>query len=118
MHFQQNGAEEAKLVRCIKGKIWDVIIDIRPNSDTYCQHVGIELSENNNLMLYVPEGFAHGFITLEDDCHVFYQVSNFYTPNSENGIRWNDQLFGIQWPTLNPIISDKDNQHQDFIKAV
>jgi dTDP-4-dehydrorhamnose 3,5-epimerase len=115
MHFQHNGAEEAKLVRCIKGKIWDVIIDIRPNSSTYCKHIGVELSESNNLLLYVPEGFAHGFITLEDDCHLFYQVSNFYTPNSESGIRWNDPLFGIQWPTLAPIISEKDNQHPDFI---
>ena len=116
MHFQQNGAEEAKLVRCIKGKIWDVIIDIRPSSKTYCKHFGVELTDSNNLMLYVPEGFAHGFITLENDCDVFYQVSNYYTPNSENGIRWNDKLFAIEWPTNNPIISEKDSQHPDYIK--
>lgn len=114
MHFQVNGAEEAKLVRCIKGRIWDVIIDIRPKSATYCNHFGIELSEENNLMLYVPEGFAHGFITLEKNSEVFYQVSNFYTPESERGIRWNDKSFNIKWPTDNPVISDKDNSHPDF----
>jgi len=114
MHFQKNGAEEAKLVRCIKGRIWDVIIDIRPNSETYCKHFGVELSENHNQMLYVPEGFAHGFITLVEHCEVFYQVSNFYTPNAESGIRWNDPLFKINWPTQSPIISEKDNTHLDF----
>lgn len=115
MHYQTNGAEEAKLVRCIRGKILDVIIDIRPDSPTYCKYYDVELTEENNLMLYVPEGFAHGFMTLEDKCDVFYQVSNFYTPNSERGIRWNDQLFGIKWPFSNPVISPKDATHPDYI---
>ena len=115
MHYQVNGAEEAKLVRCTRGKIRDVIIDIRPESATYCKHFSIELTDENYKMLYVPEGFAHGFITLTDNCEVFYQVSNFYTPNSEKGIRWNDTLFNIEWPTKNPIISEKDNAHPDFI---
>ncbi len=114
MHYQVNGAEEVKLVRCIKGRIWDVIIDIRPGSATYCQHFGIELSEYNDTILYVPEGFAHGFITLEHNCYVSYQVSNFYTPNSERGIRWNDKTFNINWPVTDPIISEKDNNHPDY----
>ncbi|MBD3637574.1 MAG: dTDP-4-dehydrorhamnose 3,5-epimerase [Crocinitomicaceae bacterium] len=116
MHYQINGAEEAKLIRCQKGAILDTIIDIRKDSETYCQHLQIELTDKNNTMLYVPEGFAHGFITLEDNCEVFYQVSEFYTPNKEKGIRWNDPLFNIQWPTDNPVLSDKDRKHPDFIK--
>lgn len=115
MHYQVNGAEEAKLVRCIRGKIWDVIIDLRPDSSTYCKHIDVELSEYNNRMIYVPEVFAHGFITLVDNCEVFYQVSNFYTPNSELGIRWNDSLFKINWPTNQPIISEKDKSLPDFV---
>lgn len=115
IHYQVNGAEEAKLVRCSKGKILDVIIDIRPSSLTYCKHISVELSDVNNRSLYVPEGFAHGYITLCDDCEVFYQVSNSYTPNSERGIRWNDKLFNIKWPVDNPIISAKDRSHPDFI---
>lgn len=114
MHYQVNGCEEAKLVRCTKGKILDVIIDIRPDSSTYCKHLAFELSEDNAAMLYVPEGFAHGFITLADDSEVFYQVSNFYSKENERGIRWNDSLFNIHWPTNNPIISDKDAAHPDF----
>ena len=117
MHYQVNGAEEAKLVRCTRGKILDVIIDIRPASPTYCRHVAVELSEENYRMLYVPEGFAHGFITLQNDCDVFYQVSAFYTPASERGIRWNDPYFSIPWPTDSPIVSEKDNNHPDFIPA-
>lgn len=118
MHFQMRGAEEAKLVRCIKGKIWDVIIDIRSSSETYTKHFGIELSEGNNKLLYVPEGFAHGFITLEENSEVIYQVSNYYTPGKEEGIRWNDPLFNIQWPTTEPIISAKDASHPNYIPIV
>jgi dTDP-4-dehydrorhamnose 3,5-epimerase len=106
MHFQIDGAEEAKLIRCTRGSILDVIIDIRKNSPTYCEHI----------MLYVPEGFAHGFITLVDNVEVAYQVSQFYTPGKERGIRWNDPLFGIQWPTQQPIISEKDAIHPNFVK--
>ncbi len=116
MHFQVDGAEEAKLIRCTKGAILDVIIDIRKNSETYCRHISVELTEGNHRMLYVPEGFAHGFITLIDNVEVSYQVSQFYSPGKEKGIRWNDPLFGITWPTSNPIISDKDGVHPDFIK--
>lgn len=114
MHYQINDSAEVKLVRCIRGKVLDVIIDIRPSSQTYCKHFSVELTDNNNLMLYVPAGFAHGFMTLEDNCEVFYQVSNFYNADNERGIRWNDQLFGINWPSLQPVISDKDANHPDY----
>lgn len=114
MHYQEHGAEEAKLIRCIQGKIYDVIIDIRPDSPTYCKHIEVELSDDNYRMLYVPEGFAHGFMSLMDNCEIFYQVSNFYNPDCERGIRWNDPLFNINWPNSKPIISQKDNAHPDF----
>lgn len=116
MHFQVDGAEEAKLIRCTKGAILDVIIDIRKSSATYCEHIAVELTEQNHTMLYVPEGFAHGFITLVDDVEVTYQVSQFYTPGKERGIRWNDPLFGIRWPSEHPVISEKDAVHPDYIK--
>ena len=116
MHYQVEGAEEAKLVRCTKGSILDVIIDIRKDSETYCQHISVELTDSNYRMLYVPEGFAHGFLTLEDNIEVAYMVSNFYTPGKERGIRWNDPLFGIKWPTENPLLSPKDTSHPDFVK--
>lgn len=116
MHFQVDGAEEAKLIRCTRGAILDVIIDIRKDSATYCEHISVELTDENHRMLYVPEGFAHGFITLVDNVEVAYQVSQFYTPGKEKGIRWNDPLFGIQWPTDSPIISEKDAVHPDYVK--
>jgi dTDP-4-dehydrorhamnose 3,5-epimerase len=116
MHFQIDGAEEAKLIRCTKGKILDVIIDIRKNSPTYCRHLKVELSQENSRMLYVPEGFAHGFLTLSDNVEVNYQVSQFYTPGKEKGIRWNDPLFNISWPVKDPILSEKDAVHPDYLK--
>jgi dTDP-4-dehydrorhamnose 3,5-epimerase len=116
MHYQIDGAEEAKLIRCTRGGILDVIIDIRKASETYCSYIAVELSAENHRMLYVPEGFAHGFITLTDDVEVAYQVSQFYTPGKERGIRWNDPLFGIEWPTQTPIISEKDAIHPDFVR--
>lgn len=116
MHYQVDGAEEAKLIRCTKGAILDVIIDIRKDSPTYCQHIAVELNDENHTMLYVPEGFAHGFITLVDNIEVSYQVSQFYTPGKEKGIRWNDPLFGINWPIANPIVSEKDAVHPDYVK--
>ena len=114
MHYQVEGAEEAKLVRCIKGDILDTIIDLRPESITYCAHISVRLTGENNRMLYVPEGFAHGFLTLVKDCHVMYQVSNYYTPGKERGIRWNDPIFNIQWGVNNPILSEKDGVLPDF----
>jgi dTDP-4-dehydrorhamnose 3,5-epimerase len=114
MHYQVDGAEEAKLIRCTKGKIMDVIIDIRKGSATFGKHISVELSEQNYEMLYVPEGFAHGFMTLAENTEVTYQVSQFYTPGKEKGIRWNDPFFNIQWASQQPIISDKDAAHPDF----
>lgn len=116
MHYQIDGAEEAKLIRCTKGAILDIIIDIRKNSPTYCQYLAVELTDANYRMLYVPEGFAHGFCTLTDNVEVSYQVSQFYTPGKERGIRWNDPLFQLPWPTNSPVISEKDASHPDFVK--
>lgn len=114
MHYQVNPYEEVKLVRCTQGSIFDVIIDLRSNSKTYKEWVGYNLSSQNHKMLYVPEGFAHGFQTLEDNSEIFYQVSQFYTPNAENGIRWDDALFNISWPLKPTVISVKDSSWPKF----
>jgi dTDP-4-dehydrorhamnose 3,5-epimerase len=108
MHYQIKPHEEAKLVRCTQGRIYDVIIDLRTNSTTYKQWFGVELSAANRKMLYIPEGFAHGFQTLENQSEVFYQMSNFYHPESARGIRWDDPEFAIKWEITDKIISDKD----------
>jgi dTDP-4-dehydrorhamnose 3,5-epimerase len=115
MHFQKNGFEEAKLVRCIKGEIQDTIIDLRPESDTYLETYSIKLNENSNKMIYVPKQFAHGFITLIENSEVFYQVSAFYNQKQESGIKWDDSSFNFDWPTDNPVTSEKDANHQKFI---
>jgi dTDP-4-dehydrorhamnose 3,5-epimerase len=115
MHFQAHPYEETKLVRCVRGAIYDVIIDLRKDSPTYTQWIGVELKEDSYRMLFVPEGFGHGFITLADNTEVIYQVSQFYTPGSEKGIRWNDPAFDIQWPIEPVLISEKDRQHSDYI---
>lgn len=116
LHYQTDEAAEDKLVRCTKGALLDIIIDVRPDSPTYCQHIAVELTEKNHKMLYVPRGFAHSFITLEEDTEVFYMVTNFYNSEKERGIRWNDPTFDIEWPTDNPVLSPKDANHPDFIK--
>ena len=108
MHYQIAPYEETKLVRCTKGKIFDVIIDLRPESKTFMQWFGIELSEENHKMLYVPEEFAHGFQTLEDNSEIFYQVSQIYSPKYELGLRWDDPALQISWPIKSVIISKKD----------
>jgi dTDP-4-dehydrorhamnose 3,5-epimerase len=114
MHYQIAPYEETKLVRCTRGALYDVIIDIRPDSPTYRQWLGVELSAENYRMLYVPRGFAHGFITLADDTEAIYQVSQFYTPDAEGGIRYDDLTFGIQWPTAVQVISEKDKSWPDY----
>lgn len=98
MHYQTKPFEESKLIRCTKGKIFDVIIDLRPSSKTFKKWFGIELTDENYKMLFVPVGFAHGFQSLTDNAEIIYQVSEFYTPNSELGIHWNDPTFNIKWP--------------------
>ena len=114
MHYQVPPYEEAKLVRCIKGAIYDVIIDLRPDSQTYMKHYGVQLDSENRSMLFVPEGFAHGFLTLEDNTEVFYQMSEFYAPGSARGFRWNDPAFGIEWPMEIKVISERDRTYPDF----
>lgn len=114
MHYQFNPYEEGKLVRCVRGSLYDVIIDLRPESPTYKQWIGVELTQDNYRMLFVPERFAHGFITLTDNVEATYQVSQFYAPGSESGIRYNDPQFAIEWPREVTIITDKDNSWPDY----
>ena len=114
MHFQVAPHAEAKLVRCILGAIYDVIIDLRPESPTFKEWIAVELTANNRRMLYIPEGFAHGFQTLEDDSEVFYQMSEFYNAESVCGVRWDDTQFPIDWPVAEPIMSAKDRSYPDF----
>jgi dTDP-4-dehydrorhamnose 3,5-epimerase len=117
MHYQLAPFAEVKLVRCIRGAIYDVIIDIRPTSPTYLKWFGTELTAANRHMLYVPEGFAHGYQTLSDDSEVFYMVSQGYAQDYERGIRWNDPACGLEWPIADPIISPRDASHPDFRPA-
>jgi len=114
MHYQVAPYAEAKLVRCTRGAIYDVIIDLRRESATYKQHVSEVLSSNNYKELFVPEGFAHGFQTLEDNSEVFYQMSEFYSAEHQRGLRYNDPAFGINWPTDVMVISDRDRNYEDF----
>lgn len=114
MHYQLAPYEETKLVRCTRGAIYDVIIDLRPQSATYRQWIGAELTDANRHMLFVPEGFAHGFQSLADNTEVSYQVSQFYTPGAEQGARYDDPAFGISWPLDVRMISDKDARWPDY----
>lgn len=114
MHFQIEPYREVKLVRCIRGSVFDVIIDLRMDSDTFKSWIGVELSAENRRMLYVPKGFAHGYQTIDDNTEVFYQVSQFYKPEVERGCRWNDSAFGIKWPLEVTLISSKDRNYPDF----
>ena len=114
MHYQEELRAEAKLVRCTKGAIYDVIIDLRRDSPTYCQWLSTELKSDANRMLFVPKGFAHGFQTLEPDTEVFYQMTEFCHPECARGIRWNDLSFSIIWPISDRIISRQDQSYPDF----
>lgn len=114
MHFQEAPFEETKLVRCTKGEIFDAIIDLRPNSETFKKYFSVILNEENRLMLYIPPGFAHGFQTMTENAEVFYQMSQFYSPEHSRGVRWNDPAFGIQWPADDRIIIDRDSNYPDF----
>jgi len=108
MHYQIAPATETKLVRCTHGAVYDAIVDLRPDSPTYLQHIGVELTADNRRALYVPEMFAHGYLTLTDDAEVFYQVSEFYTPGTERGLRHDDPALNIEWPVAIEVISEKD----------
>jgi dTDP-4-dehydrorhamnose 3,5-epimerase len=114
LHYQAAPYSETKLVRCTRGALYDVIVDLRPTSPTYKQWIGVELTADNYKMLYVPQGFAHGFITLTDDTEATYQVSEFYTPGAERGLRYNDPAFAIEWPESVVVISEKDNSWENF----
>ena len=115
MHYQEAPFEEIKLVRCTRGSIFDVIIDLRPKSPTFSRYAANTLTVEDGNMHYIPKGFAHGFITLEDETEVFYQMSEYYSPEHGRGVRWNDPAFGIQWPVEVSMISDKDQSFLDFI---
>ena len=114
MHYQLPPYEETKLVRCTRGAILDVIVDLREESPTFGQWIGVELTADSYRMLFVPGRFAHGFLTLEDNTDVCYQVSAKYTPGAERGLRWDDPAIGIRWPFEPALISEKDRAHPDF----
>ncbi len=114
LHYKSN--EEVRLVRCTAGAIYDVIVDLRPASPTYCQYVGITLSADNHRTVYVPERCAHGFLTLEQDSQVLYYMSEFYVPANDRGFRWDDSVFKIVWPAPILIMSEKDRTWPAFLK--
>jgi dTDP-4-dehydrorhamnose 3,5-epimerase len=114
MHYQLPPHEETKLVRCTRGAVYDVIVDLREESPTYGQWLGVELTADSFRMLLVPERFAHGFLTLVDNSDVFYQVSAKYAPGAERGLRWNDPSIAIKWPFQPSVVSTKDSSHPDF----
>jgi dTDP-4-dehydrorhamnose 3,5-epimerase len=117
MHYQLAPKAEDKVVRCIKGALFDVIIDLRSDSSTFLQHFGVELTAENRRMLYVPKGFAHGFLSLQDNTETIYLVTEYYAADRERGIRYNDPKFGIQWPVEPSVVSPKDLAHPDFDPA-
>jgi dTDP-4-dehydrorhamnose 3,5-epimerase len=117
LHYQCPPHEEAKLVVCLQGSIYDVMVDLRPESSTYCQNFCVELTPDNHKMLYVPQGFAHGYLTLKDDSVVLYFVSEYYSPEFERRARWNDPAFAIPWPLEPEIISERDALCPDFLKV-
>lgn len=114
MHYQIEPFAEAKLVRCTKGAIYDVIVDLRPVSPTFTQWISVELTEENHRSVFIPIGCAHGFQTLQDNSEVFYQMSEFYHSECARGVRWNDHIFGIDWPMDKKIISQRDQDYPDF----
>ena len=108
LHYQLKPKAQGKLLRCIRGRIFDVAVDIRKNSPHYGQWVGAELSEENKKLLWVPPGFAHGFMALEDNTEVIYKTTDEYAPEMDRGIRWDDPDIGVEWPSISPILSEKD----------
>jgi dTDP-4-dehydrorhamnose 3,5-epimerase len=114
MHFQNEPKPEVKLVRCIRGSIYDVVIDLRRESPTYCKWLRFELAADNGRALYIPAGIAHGFQTLEDHTDLYYHMGEFYEPALASGVRWNDPAFRIDWPISSPILSDKDAVYPDY----
>ncbi len=118
LHYQAPPFEQAKLVRCTRGKIYDVAVDIRKNSKTFGEYIRVELSEENKHMLYIPEGFAHGFVVLSDEAELLYKTSNEYAPSADRGIRWNDEDLNIDWGIdFEPVLSEKDKK-QPLLKEI
>ena len=111
LHYQVKPHEEVKLVRCTRGAIWDVIVDLREGAPTRYRWFATELTADNRRALYIPRGFAHGFQTLADNSEVFYQMSEFYHPESARGVRWNDPVIGIAWPLADPVVSPRDRSY-------
>ena len=114
MHAQAPPHAETKLVRCTRGRLWDVILDLRPGSPTFLRHHGVELSAEGTLLLYVPRGCYHGFLTLEDDTEIFYQISHPSVPEAGRGVRWNDPAFGIRWPAEPAVLNPRDAAYPDW----
>ncbi len=110
LHYQRKPKAQGKLLKCINGKIFDVSVDIRKGSPTFMKWLGLELSQDNNLMLYIPPGFAHGFVVLSESAEIIYKCTEEYSPKHESGIIWNDPDINIDWPINNPILSEKDKQ--------
>ena len=117
MHYQAAPFAETKIVRCTRGSLYDVIVDLRPDSPTFLGHLAFVLTADNRRMLYVPKGFAHGFQTLEDGTEIFYQISEFSAPEHARGVRWDDPLFGIAWPADERTIIERDRHYPDFRPA-
>jgi dTDP-4-dehydrorhamnose 3,5-epimerase len=115
MHFQRGPKSEVKMVRCVRGSVYDVVIDLRQESAAYRKWVSLELSGDNRRSLYIPAGVAHGFQTMEDDSELYYEISEFYDPGLASGVRWNDPAFGIEWPVKDPIMSDRDRSYADYV---
>ena len=115
IHFQKGNKAQAKLVRCVKGAVLDVAVDLRKNSPTFKQWVGVELNEENKKQLLIPRGFGHGFVTLTDDVEFLYKADNYYASEADAGIRWNDLEIGVEWGVENPILSEKDKKNP-FLK--
>jgi len=118
LHFQKSPFEETKIVRCTRGAIFDVMVDLRPDSPTLGEWFGAELTEDNHRLLYIPKRFAHGFQTLRDDAEIMYMVTQFYTPSHASGLPWDDPAFGIRWPVTDPILSPRDAVYPDFDAAM
>jgi dTDP-4-dehydrorhamnose 3,5-epimerase len=116
MHMQREPRPEGKLVRCTMGAAYDAIVDLRKESTTYCRWVSVEITAANRLALYIPPGIGHGFQTLADGTELFYQMTEYYAPDLAAGVRWDDPVFGIDWPIPDPIISSRDSSFPDFVK--
>lgn len=117
MHFQWPPSQEGKLVRCTRGRMLDVLLDLRPAEATFGQHIQVELDADSRRAVYIPPGIAHGFQTLQDDTEIFYQMGDYHAAELADGVRWNDPAFGIRWPIASPVISERDAAYPDFDPA-